>query len=48
MKLRTIKLAVAASVLCMGACQQNDGQKIMTVKMASGGAPSCAFGYSWT
>ena len=36
MKLRTIKLAVAASVLCMGACQKNDGQKTMTVKMASG------------
>lgn len=36
MKLRTIKLAVAASVLCMGACQQNDGQMAVTVKMASG------------
>lgn len=36
MKLRTIKLAVAASVLCMGACQQNDGQMTATVKMASG------------
>lgn len=36
MKLRTIKLAVAASILCMGASQQNDGQMTVTVKMASG------------
>lgn len=39
MKLRTIKLAVAASALCLGACQQNDGQMTVTVKMASGQEP---------
>lgn len=36
MKLRTIKLAVAVSALCMGACLQNDGQMTVTVKMAFG------------